>query len=71
LELVYQKLKAIENIDVFKRNDVPKNLNYKNNVRVGDLVIITHVGYSVYINTTEIDWDLNRIKIILQIINFH
>lgn len=45
-------------MDVYKHDDIPSKLNYKNNVRIGDIVIFTHVGYTVYINNKTIDWEV-------------
>ena len=32
----------------------------KKNVRVGDFLISTHVGYSLYINNQTINWTVNN-----------
>jgi len=60
LEYVYKTLSNIENIEVYKKEDIPERLHYKNNVRIGDIVIITRLGYGVYINNQTINWKINR-----------
>jgi ectonucleotide pyrophosphatase/phosphodiesterase family protein 5 len=57
---VYKTLKSIANIDVYKKADIPNNLHYKLNVRIGDFLIITKIGHSVYVNTIQIDWKLTN-----------
>jgi predicted AlkP superfamily pyrophosphatase or phosphodiesterase len=47
-------------MDIYKKHEVPEHLHYKNNVRIGDLVIITKVGYGVYINNGTINWKINK-----------
>ncbi len=59
-ELIFNKLRAIENIDVYKKAEIPDELHYKLNVRIGDFIIVTKLGYAVYVNTTNIDWSLNN-----------
>jgi hypothetical protein len=48
LEFVYEKLKKIENAIVYKREDIPSELRIKNNVRVGDLMVIAKIGYTLW-----------------------
>lgn len=60
LEYVYKVLKNISNIEVYKKNEIPAKLNYKQNVRIGDIVIITKLGYGVYIRNQTINWDINK-----------
>lgn len=50
LDDVYGELKKIDHIDVYKHNEIPSNLHYKTNSRIGDIVIFAHIGYSVYLN---------------------
>ena len=59
-DLIFNKLKAIENIDVYKKAEIPDELHYKINVRIGDFIIVTRLGYAVYVNTISIDWSLNN-----------
>lgn len=59
-EYVHKTLSNIENIQVYRKHEIPEHLHYKNNVRIGDLVIITKIGFSVYINNVTINWDINK-----------
>jgi hypothetical protein len=61
LEYVYKTLKTVSHIDVYKHDEIPESLRYKYNVRLGDMVIITHIGYAVYINNQTVDWKINSI----------
>lgn len=52
---------AVENIIVFKKADIPDALHYKNNVRIGDLVIIAKLGYTIVVDKElEVDWKNHR-----------
>jgi ectonucleotide pyrophosphatase/phosphodiesterase family protein 5 len=59
LEYVYKTLKQIQFVDVIKKSEIPDELHYKNNVRIGDLIIVSKLGYSVYINNQTINWTIN------------
>ena len=61
LESVYSQLQQVASIDVYKKENIPDALHYKLNVRIGDLVIVTHLGHAVYVNNQTIDWTLNSI----------
>ena len=51
-------------MDVYKKQDIPDNLHYKNNVRIGDLIIVTKIGYTVYISNQSVNWTVNsKLKI--------
>jgi hypothetical protein len=60
IDYVYTTLKKVKNIDVYKKNEIPKSLYYKMNVRIGDLVIVTQIGYAVYINNQTVNWTINN-----------
>lgn len=61
LESVYEKLKEIKNIKVYKKADIPDKLHYKNNVRVGDLLIVAKLGFSIFMNkNTSFEWKKNN-----------
>ncbi len=47
-------------MEIFKKHEIPDHLHYKNNVRIGDLVIITKLGYGVYVNSQRVNWTINR-----------
>jgi len=59
IEYVYRTLKTIPHVDVYKKNEVPQELRYKNNVRVGDIVLATHIGYAVYSKNISINFSIN------------
>ncbi|CAF0741783.1 unnamed protein product [Brachionus calyciflorus] len=60
IELVYQKFKAIKNIDVYKKDEIPESLRYKYNVRIGDMILVSHLGYAMYLKKIPIDWTLTN-----------
>lgn len=60
IDYVYKTLHKVDNIEIYKKKDIPEHLHYKENVRIGDLVIITKIGYGVYINKQNINWTINR-----------
>lgn len=59
--LVIDKLKKIQNIDVYRKNEIPDQLKYKVNSRIGEIVIVAHIGYAIYVNKIPIDWNLTSI----------
>lgn len=59
LDYVYKTLKTVKHIDVYKRDEIPDDLKYKHNVRLGDIIIVTHIGYALYINNQTVDWKIN------------
>lgn len=69
LEYIYDALKMIANIKAYKKDEIPKGLNYKYNVRVGDIVIVAKIGYAVFINKQPVDWSLN--SLVLQFLLNH
>ncbi|CAG7821731.1 unnamed protein product [Allacma fusca] len=44
---VYEQLKQIPGVDVYKKADIPENLHYKNNRIVLDILLVSRVGYIV------------------------
>jgi ectonucleotide pyrophosphatase/phosphodiesterase family protein 5 len=60
INYVYTTLKKVSNVDVYKKSEIPVSLYYKLNVRIGDLVIVTQIGYAVYINNQTVDWSVNN-----------
>lgn len=59
IEYVYKTLKNVANVDVYKKNDIPESLHYKNNVRIGNLIVVTKIGYALYITNQTVNWTLN------------
>lgn len=62
LEYVYQTLNMIPNVKVYKKESIPEQYNYKHNVRVGDIFLVTNIGYAVYVNQENVNWTINSIK---------
>jgi len=60
IDYVYKTLKTIENISVLTKHEVPKHYHYKKNIRIGDIVIITKLGWGVYIEKHAINWTINN-----------
>jgi len=60
IEYVYKTLKNVKNIDVYKKQEIPENLHYKNNARIGDLIVVTHIGHAVYVNNQTVNWTVNN-----------
>lgn len=58
---MYETLKRIDAIDTYKKEEIPDMLKYKNNVRVGDILIVTKLTYAVYINNETINWTVTSI----------
>lgn len=44
-EAVFQKLKGAEHLSIYKRENIPAHFGYKNNSRIGDIVISTHAPF--------------------------
>jgi predicted AlkP superfamily pyrophosphatase or phosphodiesterase len=59
LDYVYNTLKTIPNVDVYKKDELLDSFHYKNNVRIGQIVIVAHLGYVIYINNQTIDYSVN------------
>ncbi len=62
--MVYKTLKQLDNIHVFKKQDIPDDFHYKNNVRVGDILIVAKLGFSIFLDNQTLDWSLTS-KILL------
>ena len=56
LENIYKNISNIPNVQAFNKKDIPVELNYKNNQRIGDFVLISESGYSVYVQKQDINW---------------
>jgi hypothetical protein len=53
LKLVYDSLKKLDNLDAYKKAEIPDNLHYKNNVRNGDILIVAKLGYIIFLNKNQ------------------
>lgn len=55
---IYKALKNIPHYNVYKKEDIPSHLIYKNNVRIGPIIMYGDVGYEIFrTNRTKFDWD--------------
>ena len=62
-EEIYNALKKIPHYNVYRKKDVPNRLNYKNNVRIGPIVMYGDIGYEIFrANRSRFDWDNWRKK---------
>lgn len=48
MNLVYEKLKKISNLDVYKKSEFPQKYHYKKNIRFGDILIVAKLGYIIF-----------------------
>lgn len=53
LNRVYKSLRQVPHIQVFRRNEFPEELHYKNNPRFGDLLVVAELGYSIYLKSND------------------
>lgn len=60
VEKVYNQLKSVKNIDVYMKKDIPESLHYKNNVRIGDMIIVANLGHPIYIHNQTVNWTINN-----------
>jgi ectonucleotide pyrophosphatase/phosphodiesterase family member 5 len=60
LDDVYKALKYSKHIDAYKKTEIPEQLHFKNNVRVGDIMIVAHLGYTIFFKNDSIDWKVFR-----------
>ncbi|CAF1031782.1 unnamed protein product [Brachionus calyciflorus] len=57
LDFIYESLKQIPNYNVFKRDQVPERFNYKQNERIGPIVMFGDVGYETFrANRSQFNW---------------
>ncbi len=45
LEAVYDKLKSIEHVQVFRKKDIPDRWHYRNHVRIPDILLVADEGW--------------------------
>ena len=58
MDEIYNKLKKVPNYNIYKKDEVPDRLNYKNNVRIGPLVMFGNVGYEIFkTGRAKFDWN--------------
>lgn len=59
IDYVYNSMKKINNLDVFKKEEIPDGLHYKSNVRIGDIVIVAKLGYTIWKEPNpDVDWKI-------------
>lgn len=44
------------------KKDIPESLHYKNNVRIGDMIIVANLGHPIYIHNQTVNWTINSKK---------
>ena len=59
MDSVYETLKKIPHLTVYKKSEIPKEFHLKNNVRVGDLFIETDLGYALFEDKNKINFTLS------------
>ncbi len=62
LNLVYNELKKVNNIDIYKFDQIPNELNYGKSSRNGHLLLVAHIGFTIYLNQNQ---SLNNSKLCL------
>ncbi len=61
LDEVFKKISTSNDLIVYKKDHVPDSLHYKNNVRIGDLVVIAKIGYQIMLTKdSRFDWSKHR-----------
>lgn len=53
VDSVYQRLKAVPHMQVWKAGEVPAHLNYRGNLRIGDIVIVADSAWSITRNAPK------------------
>ena len=54
---IHDSLKKIPHYNVFRKDQVLERLNYRNNIRIGKLVMYGDVGYEIFKeNREKFDW---------------
>jgi len=47
IERIYANLSTLTNYEVYKKSDIPDEYHYQFNVRIGDILIISRIGYEI------------------------
>ena len=50
IDMAYESLKKIKNLKLYRRHEIPDKLNFRNNSRSGDLVLVANFGYTIHLN---------------------
>jgi hypothetical protein len=53
LEHVYSSLLKIKHLIVYKRDEIPSHLRIRNNVRVGDIMVVAKIGYTLWADSNS------------------
>lgn len=48
MNLVYEKLKNITSLNVYKKSEFPEEYHYKKNIRFGDILIVAKLGFVIF-----------------------
>ena len=69
LEPIYEKLKQINNINVYKKADIPENLNLKENIsQIGDILLVSETDYLLILDRNH---KCSLSKNFLKVFNIH
>ena len=60
LEELYQLLKKVPHLSVYKKDEIPRDYHYQYNARILDLVVTADVGWDVYLNSTAEAWGQSK-----------
>jgi len=57
-DYIYYSLKNIPHYNVYRKNEVPERLNFRNNPRIGPIVMFGDVGYETFTkNKEKFNWN--------------
>ncbi len=57
-EEIYQALKNVPHYNIYRHDEVPARLNYRDNLRIGPLVMFGDVGYETFrTGRKKFDWN--------------
>ncbi|CAF0884141.1 unnamed protein product [Didymodactylos carnosus] len=60
IDEIYKKLSNNLNYEVYKKDSIPKEYHYKNNVRIGDIMIVGKPGYTIVSSNTNVNWTFHH-----------
>ncbi|CAF4541370.1 unnamed protein product, partial [Didymodactylos carnosus] len=56
IDRIYKNLSNILNFEVYKKDAIPEQYHYKNNVRIGDIMIVGKPGYEIIAPNVVVNW---------------
>lgn len=54
VERIYQQLQPAPNMTCYKKQDLPERYHYQNNVRIGDIICVAKIGWSILRTRSQI-----------------